>query len=65
MKNAPPYESPIKAKKKKRKHDIIVSYREMKKNPKNNVSEWKRRIAIEYGISEYTVLSYLRDMNKN
>lgn len=58
------YESPYRIKVRKQKKEIIASYNAMKKNPQNSVTEWKKQIAAQYGISEHTINNYLRNRNK-
>lgn len=60
-----PYASPYKTRKAEQKREIILSYLQMKKNPKNSATEWRRQIAAQYNISEYTVMNYLRGRNKS
>lgn len=64
MAKSAPFESPYRIRKAKQREEIISSYQQMKKNPKNSVTEWKRQISVQYNISEYTVAMYLRNRNK-
>jgi len=64
MAKVAPYESPFRIRKAKQREEIISSYYQMKKNPKNSATEWKKQIALQYEISEYTVANYLRNRNK-
>jgi len=58
------YISPVRQRREKMKKEIIESYEAIKKNKNNSVTEWRRQIASEYGISESTVSNYLRNRDK-
>lgn len=64
MAKEPQFASPYRTRKRKQRDEIIASYYLMKKDPRNSVTEWKRQISAQYGISEYTVAMYLRNRNK-
>ncbi|MEI6059426.1 MAG: hypothetical protein WCR72_01905 [Bacteroidota bacterium] len=59
-----PYASPYRARKREQIDAVIASYYRMKKDPRNTTAEWKRQIAAEYGVSEYTIMYYLRNRPK-
>ena len=63
-KDTAPYESPYRIKKKKIRADIVKSNNDMKKDPRNSTSEWRRQLALEDNVSEYTIMYYLRNRNK-
>lgn len=60
-----PYESPFRIKTRKQKEEIIASYNEMKKDPRNSTTEWKNQTAKKYGISIHTIDYYLRNRKKS
>ena len=58
------YISPVRQRREKMIKEIIESYEAIKKNKNNSVTEWRRQIASEYGISESTVSNYLKNKDK-
>ena len=64
MAKEPLFASPYYTRKRKQREEIISSYYQMKKDPRNSVAEWKKHMATKYGISEFTIAKYLRNRNK-